>query len=444
MKTPKRPISRRRFIQRTCAATAFMAVSPRVLGQNGAPPSDRLNLAIVGAGGRGADVLSQCDSENIVALCDVDDSRAEKMFNRYESAPKYKDFRVLLDKQKEIDAVIVATPDHTHAVVALNAIQRGKHVYVEKPLAHTIHEVRVLQEAANEAKVQTQVGNQGRSSNEIRQLCEWIQHGVIGDVKEVHAWFTGSYGDGAPRPADTPPIPETLDWDLWLGPATYRSYHPRYLPGKWRYWFEFGTGVLGDWVCHILDPAFWALNLDAPVSILAKNSGGEYSPEQFARQSDIEYRFPANGKRPPVKVIWTYGKKADIPQLQGVELEDWNAKAGAILIGEKGSIVHGSHGAGNLRILPESRAAEFQKPPESIPRVPLGHQQDWIRACKDGKPASSPFSYGGPLSELALLGVIATVLDGEELQWNPQEARFTNHDKANRFLQSEYRQGWTL
>jgi len=439
-------VTRRNFVKRTAlASSAFMIVGPEILGRGAcAAPSDKLNIAAIGAAGRGGHNLRKMDHQNIVALCDVDLDRAKESLQKYERAKKYRDFRKMLDKQKDIDAVIVSTPDHIHTVAAMNAIKRGKHVYVEKPLAHTIYEVRALMKAARENKVQTQLGNQGHSDGDIRKICEWIWDGAIGQVKEVHAWYSSPYGDGKPHPAETPKIPDTLDWDLWLGPVSYRPYNPCYLPRIWRSWADFGTGVLGDWVCHILDPTFWALKLQAPQSITAKNGGGDYSPERFPICSEIEYQFAARENMAPVKVTWTYGKKVDLPQLQGIELNEWNAKAGAILIGEKGSILHGSHGGGGARIIPKSRDDEYKKPSEIIPRIKEGHHNDWIRACKDGKPASSTFEYGGPLTELALLGVIATVFDGEKLEWNSAGMQFNNNPKANAHLTPYYRSGWEL
>ncbi|RJP32298.1 MAG: gfo/Idh/MocA family oxidoreductase [Candidatus Omnitrophota bacterium] len=446
MKEKMKNVTRRDFVRQAAfTTTSFLIASPHVLGrENSTPPSDKLNIAAVGVGGRAEENLKKMATENYAAFCDVDDHRAAKSYERYEVQNKYKDYRVMLDKHNDIDAVLISTPDHTHAVVAMNAIQRGKHVYVEKPLAHSIHEVRALMKAAQETKVQTQLGNQGHSYDDIRKLCEWIWDDAIGEVKEVQAWYTRPYGDGKPRPTETPPVPETLEWDLWLGPAAYRPYHRSYAPGSWRSWFDFGTGVLGDWVCHILDPAFWALKLNAPTRITAQNGEGEYSPERFPLQSSIQYDFPAREGMPPVTVKWTYGKPMDIPQMKEIELDDWNTTAGAILIGEKGCIVHGSHGAGNPRILPQSRADEYRKPPETIPRVKGDHQQDWVRACKEGKPAGSNFNYGGPLTELALLGVIATVLDKETLEWDSLNVKFKNIEKANRLLRSPYREGWSL
>ncbi|MGI6454740.1 MAG: Gfo/Idh/MocA family protein [bacterium] len=445
MNGAKQQISRRGFFKHSAAAGAFMIASPRILGRAGyAAPNDKLNIAAIGVGGRAEENLKQCSSESYIAFCDVDDTRAAKSFNRYERVPKYKDYRVMLDKhENEIDAVIISTPDHTHAVATLDAIRRGKHVYVEKPLAHSIYEVRTLMQAAKEQNVITQLGNQGHSYNDIRRICEWIWDGAIGPVTEVHAWYRNPYGDGKPLPNETPPVPDTLDWDLWLGPAKYRPYHPAYVPGKWRSWKAFGTGVLGDWVCHILDPAFWALKLQAPESVLAAN-GGEYSPERFPTESVIEWNFPAREEMPPVRVTWTYGRQTDLPQLKDVKLDDWNQSAGALLVGEKGCIVHGSHGGGNARIIPESRAQEVKQPEETIPRVKGNHQQDWIHAIRENRPAGSNFNYGGPLTEVALLGVIATVHDGELLEWDATGSRFKNPAQANDLIKPEFREGWKI
>ncbi|MBN2325971.1 MAG: Gfo/Idh/MocA family oxidoreductase [Candidatus Omnitrophica bacterium] len=444
----KSNMPRRDFNKLLAGASSILFLSPQVLGKEGAaPPSDRLSIAVIGCGGRGDHNLKKCENEAVIALADVDDERAAKAFNRYESIPKYKDFRIMLDKHSQVDAVLISTPDHTHTVAAMNAIQRGKHVYVEKPLAHTIYEVRQLMKAAEQNNVITQLGNQGHSHNDIRKICEWIWGDAIGPVKQVHAWYERPYGDGKPRPDDQPPVPETMEWDLWLGPAAHRPYHPVYAPGKWRSWADFGTGVLGDWVCHILDPAFWALKLHAPERIIAHNGDLDYSPERFPLQSDIDFYFPKRSDMPPVKVTWTYGKKIEIPQLQDVELNDWNRQAGAIFIGEKGCIVHGSHGGGGARLLPKSLAEEVGNLQEIIPRVEgsqEGHHQEWIRACKEGRPAVSDFSYGGPLSEIALLGVIATQHNEHELQWDAKAMQFKENASANEKLIPTYRKGWSL
>ena len=356
------------MLRGTAGAVAFTFVPSHVLGRAGAQSAnEKLNIAAIGIGGMAASNINACSSENIVALCDVDDAYAAKVFNKFPNARKYKDFRVMLDKEdKNIDAVIVATPDHTHAVAAMACIRRNKHIYCQKPLAHSIYEVRKLTEAAREHKVQTQMGNQGHSSEEIRMLYEWIADGAIGPVHEVYAWSDRPVG-GDPwsdfpimaRPKETPEVPKTLDWDLWLGPVQYRPYHPIYCPMQWRGWWDFGTGALGD----------------------------------------------------------------------------------------MGTIMHGSHGAGGVRIVPGATMKAYKRPEKTIPRVPrgsAGHEQDWVRACKDGKPASSTFDYGGPLTEMVLLGVLAMRLKDTPLEWDPVNLKITNHDEANKYVNPPYRQGWSL
>jgi predicted dehydrogenase len=440
-------VSRREFIQKsTVAGTSLMVLPSMILGREGhASPNEKLNLAVIGAGGRGKANINGCKSETYVAFCDVDDERAAEYYTRYEKVPKYKDYRVMLDKhEKEIDAVLVSTPDHTHAVIALNAIRRKKHVYVEKPLAHTIEEVRVLRKEALKHKIITQLGNQGHSYDDIRKTCEWVWEGALGQVREVQAWYQRPYGSGKPRPTDTPPVPDTLDWDLWLGPVAWRPYHSAYLPGSWRGWSAFGTGVLGDWVCHVLDPTFWALKLGAPTSVMAKNEGPAYSLDSFPLKSTIEWEFPAREGMDPVKVSWTYGKGIlDHPSIEEAQLKEWRRSTGAVLIGEKGCILHGSHGAGEATIYPRTYGESVNDPKKIIPRVEE-HHLDFIRACKEGKPAGSNFEYGGPLTEVALLGVIATVFDREKLLWDGEKMRFTNNDSANNLLRNNNRVGWSL
>ncbi|MBD3265745.1 gfo/Idh/MocA family oxidoreductase [bacterium] len=438
--------TRRTFLKQAGLASSLMVLPPHVLGQEGqGAPSDKLNLAFIGVGGRGGRNVRAMENENFIAFADVDDERAKKTFQQFEKVQKYRDYRKMLDThENEIDAVVVSTPDHTHAVAAMDAIQRGKHVYVEKPLAHSIFETRELLKASRKHNVQTQLGNQGHSSGNIRDVCEWVRDGALGEVNEVHVWYRNSYGDVDGYPSDTPSIPDTLSWDLWLGPAKERPYHSAYLPGSWRGWRPFGTGVMGDWVCHILDPAFWALQLDAPASVIAHNAGKPFAPERFPQQSVIEYRFPARNSRPPVKVTWTYGTSPHIPQLEDIQLDSWNQKAGAILIGEKGCIVHGSHGAGGAKLLPRSLDESYKRPPKIISRVKGGHQGDWVRACKDGKPASSHFEYGAPLTEVALLGVIAGYYGGEKLEWDSQKMQFKNHGKASEMVKPVFREGWSL
>jgi len=453
-------VTRRGFLATTAttaaAAAAITVLPSHVLGREGqTPPSDKLNIAGIGVGGMGGGNVRSCSRENIVALCDVDRKYAAGTFKRYPKAKTYTDYRVMLDKQKDIDAVIVATPDHTHAVISLAAMQAGKHVFCQKPLAHTVREARVLAAAAKKYKVQTQMGNQGHSSESIRLLREWIQAGAIGDVKEVHAWSDRPiggpwYANFAVKelPKSFPPVPDTLDWDLWLGPAKDRKYHPAYVPFKWRGWLDYGTGALGDMGCHILDPAFWALDLGQPTSVQAEveHVKPELAPEVFPISSKLTYEFPARGKMPPLKLIWTDGhfKKKVPPMLEkGRRMH----ASGAVIYGEKETILHGSHGAGGMRIIPEARMKAFKRPDKSIQRVKGGHEGDWVRACKegkDGKPASSNFSYGGPLTEMVLLGVIAMRVPGKKLLWDSKNLKFTNSPEATAFVHPAYRKGWTL
>ena len=312
--------SRRSFLGRAAVAAVAVSVVPRhVLGGPGnTPPSEKLNIAGIGIGGMGATNLRNCAQEHIVALCDLDSAVAAKTFAQYPQAKRYKDFRVMLDQQKDLDAVIVATPDHTHAVIALAAITRGKHVYVQKPLAHSVWEARVLTEAARSHKVVSQMGNQGHSGDGARLICEWIADGAIGEVREVHAWTNRPVwpqGIEVDRPKETPPVPPSLDWDLWIGPAPYRPYHPTYHPNSWRAWWDFGTGSLGDLGCHVLDAPFWALNLKYPVSVegcISTYWEGFWKKTQpknetYPRSTIVRYQFPSRGKMPPVKLTWWDG-----------------------------------------------------------------------------------------------------------------------------------------
>jgi hypothetical protein len=387
-------------------------------------------------------------------LCDVDDVYAGKTFEAFPNAKRYRDFRKMFDAEnKNFDAVIIATPDHTHAILAMMAMRMGKHVYCQKPLAHSVHEVHELTMAARECKVQTQMGNQGHSSDEIRRLCEWIEDDAVGPVREVHAWSDRPVG-GDPwstfpvvkRPSDMPPVPATLDWDLWIGPAPMRPYHSAYHPMSWRGWWDFGTGALGDMGCHILDPSFYALKLGHPVSVEATTTHWEkdIASETYPRASIVRYEFPARGKMPPVKLTWYDGRLLP-PFPRDFDPRQRFDSNGALLIGDKGTVMHSSHGAGNLRLLPKALRSEYKEPAAKIPRVPAeAHELDWIRACKDGVPASSSFEYGGPLTEMVLLGVLAMRMKDRKLLWDGATMRFTNDDEANALLNPPYREGWKL
>jgi len=422
---------------------AFTIVPRRVLGGAGnTPPSEKLNIAGIGVGGRGAGDLQEVESQNIVALCDVDWRQAAGAFKRYPNAKKYKDFREMLDKEdKNIDAVIVATPDHVHAVASMAAIKRGKHVYCEKPLAHSIYEIRKVTEAAREAKVATQLGNQAQADEGIRLVCEFIWAGVIGPVREVHSWCNRPISPrGLDRPTDTPPVPEGLDWDLWLGPAKWRPYHPWYLPFSWRGWWDFGTGVLGDIGCHQFAPIYRALKLGYPISVEACSSG--VNEETAPLASIIRYDFPARGDMPPTKLTWYDG---GLMPARPAELEDGRRFGDAddnLYVGDKGKML--SH-----RLLPESRNAEYGKPPKVLARSP-GHHQEWLNACKGGEPAGSNFNVSGPMAEVVLLGNIAVRMGqqlyekGLKLYYDGPKMEIANLPEANKYIRPEFREGWTL
>lgn len=455
-------------------------------------PNEKLNIAVIGAGGRGAQDIAGCLTENIVALADPDAKRAEATFKKFESVPKYADFRKMLDKEgKNIDAVIVATPDHTHAVAALAAMERGKHVYVEKPLARTVWETRLLTEAAAKYRVATQMGNQGYSNEGARIAAEIIWSGEIGDVTEVHAWTNRPiWPQGMESLPPEAPVPETLDWDLWLGPAAMRPYSPAYAPFNWRGWFDFGCGALGDMACHILGAVNMALRLTAPVSVEVLSQEGK-SPYAFPKKSVTRFEFPARGSMPPVKVYWYDAARGPawrpegIPEGErliggsgsfgagGTEFTGGGpaggrargaggegaappapAQAGArsfsgfpqesngaIFVGTKGYLSTDTYGA-NTRLLPEARHKEYNLPPQFLTRSP-GHYRDWIRACKGGEPACSDFSVAGPFTEWILLGCIALRFEGK-LEWDAARMRFTNNSDANQYVRPRFRKGWQI
>lgn len=454
----KDKLSRRNFLKTSGAAAgaafAFNIVPSKVLGADA--PSNKLNIAAIGIGGMGMGNIRGCWDENIVALCDVDmGGHTKRAREKFPHLKVYQDFRVMFDKQdKDIDAVIVATPDHTHAVITMEALNRGKHVYCQKPLTHTVYESRKIAEAAKKAKVVTQMGNQGRSSDNTRKLKEWLEDGAIGDVREVYGWTNRPVG-GNPwsdfavkaRPTETLPIPDTLNWDLWLGPVKFRPYHTDYVPTKWRAWQDFGTGPLGDMGCHILDPSFWALDLGAPESVQATTTHWEKDvmSETFPRASIVRFKFPARGKRPPVKLTWSDGRLLPpVPDFFEPGRQFTRSGSGALLIGEKGGIMHDSHGASGMRIIPEVQHREYKKPAEKYPRVGVRHEHDWIIACKGGRPCCSPFEYGAALTEMALLGMCAIRMPNTLLKWDTKALKFTNNEKANELLHIDYRDGWKL
>jgi len=454
-------VPRRTFLASAAAVTAGVTIVPRhVLGGQGVTaPSDKLNIAGIGIGGMGKNNIGRCATENIVALCDVDFTLADPVFKKYPGAKQYKDYRVMLDEMPSIDAVVIATPDHSHAMIAMAAMEKKKHVYVQKPLTHSVYEARLLTETARKYGVATQMGNQGHSGEGARLLCEWVWDDAIGKIREAHAWTNRPVwptGIEVDRPKETPEVPAGLDWDLWLGPAPARPYHPTYHPAKWRAWWEFGTGSLGDMGCHIVDPLFWALKLKYPISVEANISrywGAFFEQtqpknEMFPRSTIVRLRFPAREKMPEVSVTWWDGGLMP-PRPAGLEpgRRMGNEDGGILLIGETGTIMAGCYGE-SPRLVPESAMKKYKKRPrrtlERIPEGPDGHEQDWIRACKGGKPASSNFEYSGPLSEMVLMGNLAVRFPDRELLWNGAAMEVTNDKDANAYVRRQYRDGWHL
>ncbi len=444
-------LTRRAFLRTASASAAAFTIVPRhvVAASGDTPPSERLNLAAIGVGGRGGDDINGlAPGNNMVALCDVDMNQAGANFKRFPDAKQFHDYRKMFDAMaKEIDAVIVATPDHFHAVAAMAALKHGKHVYCEKPLAHSVYEVRQLMKAAQESKVVTQLGNQGHSFDSIRDFCEWIWDGAIGSVHTIHCGCNANNSalDQLPHLKEQHPVPPTLDWDQWLGPAQFRPYHPAYLPGSWRSWVPFGNGTVGDWTCHVVDPVFWALDLGAPKTIQAQVKDWDFKTQgdSFPRGEVITYEFPAKGKRGPVTLHWYSGAER-IPWPAELDPDEQVVGTGAVVLGDKGTIMYGSHGAGGVRIIPHEKDKAYQRPAKTLPRG-VDHYRDFLSAVRQGRKAGSDFhDYGGPLTELAMLGVVAIKMSGQKLEWDEKKMRFTNSNEANQFVNSPYRAGWTL
>ena len=447
----EKKITRRSLMGAAAGVAAFTIVPRHVLGGVGqTPPSEKINIAGVGIGGQGGADLRELSSQNIVALCDVDWAHAAGTFKRWPDAKKYKDFHEMLDKEdKNIDGVVVGTPDHLHAIVSMAAIKRNKHVYCEKPLTHTVREARMLADAAREHKVATQMGNQGQAGEEVRLLCETIWDGAIGQVREVHVWTDRPlnginavyWPQGVDRPKGEDPVPESLNWDLWIGPAPMRPYVKSvYNPFVWRGWWDFGTGALGDIGCHSLDPVFRALKLGHPTSVQACCT--LVNDETYPVASRVTYEFPARGDLAPVTLHWYDGgmKPPRPPELEDGRRWDTN---GALYIGDKGKMLGG-------RLIPEARQKEYGKPPQKLERSP-GHYNEWVIACKGGKPAGSNFpDHAGLLAQVVLLGNVAIrpalkdKLLGTKLLWDGQAFKFTNVPEANKYLTKEYREGWAL
>jgi predicted dehydrogenase len=453
-------MTRRRFLANSTKAASAIAVGNLLLQPGRAPgaprrlsPNEKLNIAFVGLTGRGGENIREittAEDNNVIALCDVDENNLNSAGKKFPAAKRYRDYRKLLELETSLDAVVISIPDHNHAPASMMAIKLGRHAYCEKPLTRTVQEARALTLAAREAKVATQMGNQGMAFEGNRFINEWLADGAIGPVREVHAWSDRPTSNGkAPlwwpqgidRPKDTPPVPAHLDWDLWLGPAPSRPYHPAYVPFKWRGWWDFGSGGLGDMGIHNLAPVFSALDLGAPVSVHASSTA--VPAESVPLANVVHFEFPARGNMPPVKLHWYDG---GIMPPRPEELEDnreLKREDGVILVGEKGKMLIEGWGGEKPRLIPESRNKEYQRPPKTLPRS-VGHHKEWLLACRTGSSTRSNFGFAGPLTEAVLLGMVCVRNGGDKLYWDSANLKVTNDPDANQYLHYQYRSGWQL
>jgi predicted dehydrogenase len=436
-------LSRRRFLQASAALGAAGANGRLLQAAAKKPaPSERLHVGIIGVAGQGAYDMGETVKAGVevVALCDVDERRTGPARERFPRADFYTDFRKLIDA-RGLDAVVIATPDHTHAVATVRALKAGLHVYCEKPLTHTVHEARLVAETAARHKRVTQMGTQIHAGNNYRRVVELIQSGAIGTVKEVHVWCARSYAGGE-RPKETEPVPQGLHWDLWLGPAPRRPYHHgpdkkgngTYEPFNWRGWWDFGGGTLADMACHHMDLPFWALRLRHPTSVVAE--GPRAHPESTGPWLIVHYDFPARDKQPAVKLTWYDGGKRPPHFAQG-KLPRWGD--GSLFVGEKGMLLAGySH----YKLLPEKDFAGFV-PPRPFISDSVGHHKEWVEACKSGGTTTCNFAYGGALTEAVLLGNVSYRL-GKAIDWDAKNLRATNAGDADRYLRHEYPKEWQM
>jgi predicted dehydrogenase len=437
--------TRRKFLR----DSAFLA-SGLALAAHGASPkraaTDKLNIGIIGPGGRGWDNLQGVKTENIVALCDVDEARCKAALQQYPQAKRYKDFRLMLEQEKSLDAVVVSTPDHVHAIAAITAMRHGKHVYCEKPLAHSIYEARQMAQVARKSGVVTQMGQQGHAMEGSRRAVEVVRSGVLGQVTELHVWTdrpAGWWPQGEDRPSEQPPVPSYLDWDLWLGPAPYRPYHPIYVPFKWRGRWDFGTGAIGDMGVHNLDTAFWALELGVPTSAEIKDSTKktEDCPPLW---SIMEMKYPARGQQPPVKLTFYDGKKLPPAELfHGEAIAD----NGSLIVGSKGTLYtrtwHGGETEKDMfLLLPKKQFLDYTPPTPTLPRT-KEHHIEWLEACKGGPRTQSDFGYAATLTEGLLVGFLALRL-GKRIEWDAKKMKATGCPEADPFIHPEFRKGWKI
>ncbi|HXT41152.1 MAG TPA: Gfo/Idh/MocA family oxidoreductase [Candidatus Angelobacter sp.] len=426
-------INRRQFLKHSAGATAGALLAGVHTQARRISPNEKLNIGMIGVANRAGDDLKEVSGENIVALCDIDDNYLAAVKQKFPQAKTYNDFRRLLDQQ-DIDAVVVGTPDHTHAVAAVAALRSGRQVYCEKPLARTISETRVITETARKLNRVTQIGTQIHAGSNYRRVVELVQSGAVGPVREVHVWVAATYG-GMELPKETVAVPANIHYDLWLGPVEYRPYSPEYVPFKWRNWWAFGGGALADFGCHFMDLPHWALSLSHPATIDPVD-GPPVHPESTPPWLIVRYEYPARGDKPPVRLTWYHGGKQ--PSLLSTELAaKW--KSGVLFVGEKGQLLadYGRHA-----LLPEKDFADF-KPPAPFIKDSIGHHKEWIEACKTGGQTTCRFDYSGPLTEAALLGNVAYRV-GRKLDWDWKQMKATNCAEAGQYIQHHYRKGWRI
>lgn len=423
--------TRRGFLGTAALGGAGLLMSGRSWGSSA---NEKLNLAIIGAGGRGSANISEVAGENIVALCDVDERRAADSSGRYPLAKKYHDFRRLLDEMdQQIDAVVISAPNHIHAPASVMAMRMGKHVYCEKPGAHSVSEARTAAQVADQQKVATQLGTQIHASENYRRVVELIRGGTIGEVRECHIWLRSTRGDAGDRPAEMPPVPPELQWDLFLGPAPERPYHPMYVPHGWHWWWDFGGGEIGNMGCHYLDLPFWALELDHPLTVEAE--GSSLHLESAPSRQYVRFEFASRGDLPPVTLTWTHGPES--PRIfADSKLPDW---AWGVFIGSEGMLLVSY----DQRMLwPEEKFADYVPPEPTIPPS-VGHHQEWIDACKTGSETSCHFGYSSRITEAVLLGNVAYRC-GTKIEWDAAGLSVPNVLQADELLRRDYRPGWVL
>ena len=432
--------SRRRFLGTSAAVAGPLILPAGSLFGGRVSPNEKLNIGVIGAGGKGTADSEGVMSENIVALCDVDERTLRARKGRFPKAATFSDYLVMMEKMGDkLDAVTVSTPDHHHFAASMLAMQLGLHVYVQKPLAHNVWQAREMLKRAREKKVITQMGNQGHAFDSTRKLVEVVRSGIIGEVREAHVWTDRPiWPQGMDRPKGAKAVPEYLDWDLWLGPAPERPYQDGYHPFRWRGFWDFGTGALGDMGCHNMDAAFWALELGAPTSVVAEAAG--IHPDTAPKWSVIRYEFPARGAKPPVRLTWYDGGKKPSPDIIG---EKSLPKNGSLIVGSKATIAFREWNPNGFRVLAEGKELHYEDPDPLFPRVGDNPYKEWITACKGGSLCLSNFEYSVPLTEMVLLGN-AALRCGEKIEWDARNLKARGNPDADQFLRSRPRQGWEV